>query len=200
MSESLTTRFRVLGLLPLAFFLGQGLHYWQIDQCGHLLWMCNVGNLLLAVGLLFDQRLLMRVAIIWSVPGLFVWLLYVVAEWFHYATLDWSAVASSTFAHVGGLAVGLIVLRRIRLDRHSWIYAVVWYLSVQFLSWLSTPAELNVNLSHRIQEGWQTYFSSYFKFWIVLTLLVVVGMWLLNLMLEKIWPLRSPESTRISKQ
>src|SRR5882724_5571480 len=95
-TDPLTTRFRLLGVLPLTFFLAQAVHYWRIDQLGHLLWLCNIGNLLLAVGLFLDQSVLIRVAVIWSIPGLFVWARYVVAEWFHYARLDWGAVASSS--------------------------------------------------------------------------------------------------------
>jgi len=155
--------------------------------------MCNVGNLLLAAGLFFDKRLLIRVAVIWSVPGLFVWLRYVVSEWFHYATLDWSAVASSTLAHLGGLGLGLAVLRRVSINRQAWIYAVIWYLMMQLLSRIVTPPELNVNVSYRIYEGWQGHFSSYFRFWVVLTLAVAACLWSLNWVLNKIWPVATQE-------
>lgn len=190
-AEHLTTRFRLLGFLPLTFFLAQALHYWQIDQWGHLLWMCNVGNLLLAAGLFLDQPVMIRVAVIWSVPGFFIWLRYVVSEWFNYATLDWGAVTSSTLAHVGGLTVGFVALRCVRADRRAWIYALLWYLAIQLLSRLVTPAELNVNVSHQIYQGWEGRFSSYFKFWIVLTIAVGASMWLLGWGLEKICPCRT---------
>jgi len=48
-------QFRLLGILPLTFFAAQAVHYWQINQLGHMLWMCNIGNLLLALGLFFDE-------------------------------------------------------------------------------------------------------------------------------------------------
>jgi len=189
--EPLTMRFRLLGILPLMFFLAQAAHYWQINQLGHLLWMCNVGNVLLAAGLFLDQPRLIRVAVVWSVPGLFVWWRYVVMEWFGYATLDWWAVMSSTLAHVGGLIVGLISLRRIRMDRVTWLYAFAWYLAVQFISRLATRAALNVNVSHRIYVAWEREFQSYFKFWIVLTVAVASSLWLLTWTLNKLWPCRS---------
>lgn len=187
-SEPLSTRFRLLGILPLTFFLAQAVHYWRIDQMGHLLWMCNVGNLLLAGALFLDQPVLIRVAVIWSIPGLFVWARYVVTEWFHYATLDWGAVTSSTLAHVGGLIVGLFSLRRVRVDRTAWLYSFGWYLAVQLISRLTTPAELNVNVSHNIFAGWQQRFDSYWKFWLVLTTLVAACLWLLGRTLNKLWP------------
>ena len=75
MSFSPRTRMRLLGLLPLLFFLAQFVHYWRIDQLGHLLWMCNIGNLVLAVGLFFEIPLLVRVSALWTIPGLIVWFL-----------------------------------------------------------------------------------------------------------------------------
>jgi hypothetical protein len=184
----LTTRFRLLGVLPLTFFLAQAVHYRQIDQLGHLLWMCNVGNLLLAVGLFLDQPIMIRVAGIWSIPGLVVWWRYVFTEWFYYATLDWYAVTSGTLAHIGGLVVGLVSLRRVRVDRLAWLYAFAWYLAIQFISRLITPAELNVNLSYRVHESWQTRFNSYWKFWIVLTIVGAAILWLTGWFLKRIWP------------
>jgi len=190
-AEQSSAEFRLLGVLPLTFFLVQAVHYWRIDQLGHLLWMCNIGNLLLAVGLFLDQPVLTRVAVIWSIPGLFVWSRYVVTEWFHYVRLDWGAVASSTVAHIGGLAVGLFALRRVRADRKVWLYSFAWYLAIQFISRAITPAELNVNVSQRIYEGWQGKFDSYWKFWLVLSILVAACLWLLGRGLNKLWPSRS---------
>jgi len=181
-------RFRLLGVLPLSFFLAQTVHYWQINQLGHLLWMCNVGNLLLAAGLFLNQPRLIRVAVVWSVPGLFIWCRYVVMEWFGYARLDWWAVSASTMAHIGGLVVGLVALQRVRLDRLTWLYAFGWYLAIQFISRLTTPPSLNVNVSHYIYAGWEPEFQSYFKFWVALTLVVGACLWLLTWGFSKLWP------------
>ncbi len=56
MAWQLDTRFRLIGLLPLTFFLAQAIHYWRVGGMGNLLWMCNVGNLLLSVGLFLTLR------------------------------------------------------------------------------------------------------------------------------------------------
>ena len=186
-------QFRLLGLLPLLFFFAQAIHYWQINQLGHMFWMCNIGNLLLALGILFEQALLIRVAVIWSLPGVVVWCLYVVPTWGILITGKMSAtevygVVSSTLAHLGGMSVGILVLRKIRMDGSAWLYAFLWYFIVQLASRLFTPAVLNVNLSQRIQDGWETTFSSYWKFWFVLSLAVALCLWLLALLLKKLWP------------
>src|SRR6266446_6752566 len=103
----LSSQFRTLGFLPLVFFLGQAIHYWQISQLGHMLWMCNIGNLVLALGLFFEAAILIRVAVIWMVPGVVVWFVYVVPTWgmlltgrFSYTELF--GVLTSTLAHLGG--------------------------------------------------------------------------------------------------
>ncbi len=155
--------------------------------------MCNIGNLLLALGLFFEQAILIRVAVIWMVPGVAVWFAYVVPTWgmpltgrFSYPEL--LAVVSSTLAHIGGFCVGIGVIRRVRMERRAWFYAFVWYFVVQLLSRLVTPAAMNVNLAHSIQAGWEQTFSSYWKFWFVLTTLVGICLWILSLPLGMLWP------------
>jgi hypothetical protein len=184
----LSRRLRLLGIYPLLFFLAQAIHYWQIRQLGHLLWMCNVSNILLGVGLLTGRARLIRIAVVWLVPGILIWWRYVVGEWFGYSSLDWWAVVSSTLAHVGGLSVGTVALRRVRIDAITWLYAFGWYLLMQFLSRLITPPDLNVNVSHKIYGSWYPTFESYFKFWFVLTVLVGVCLWLITWLLSKLWP------------
>src|SRR6185503_10652418 len=81
MNLSPRTKLRLLGILPLIFFSAQFEHYLRINELGHLLWMCNVGNLLLAMGLFLEKPLVIRLAAIWTIPGLFIWILYVVLAW-----------------------------------------------------------------------------------------------------------------------
>lgn len=180
MNLSPRNQLRLLGLLPLLFFLAQGIHYWRIHQLGHMLWMCNIGNLLLALGLFFEKPLLVRVAAIWTIPGLLVWILYVV--------LAWGVFLTSTLAHVGGLAVATIALRTYRMDRQSWRYAFGWNLLMQLISRFVTAPELNVNLAHSIQPGWERAFGSYWMFWLALTLLGVAVLWLSALLWRALLP------------
>lgn len=175
-----SARLRLLGFLPLAFFLAQAVHYWRINELGHMLWMCNIGNLVLAIGLFLNQAILIRIAVLWMIPGLVVWLLYVV--------LAWGVFLSSTLAHVGGIIVGMLALQKVRVDRAAWLYALLWYLAVQLLSRLITPVEMNVNVSQRIYDGWQQTFTAYWKFWLILTLGTAVVLWILGSILHKLWP------------
>ncbi len=177
---------RWLGVLPLIFFFAQVVHYWKIDQLGHVLWICNIGNLILALGLFLDKPVVIRLAAIWTVPGLVVWFIYVV--------LAWGVFLSSTLAHVGGIAVAMVALQRVRMDRTSWAYAFGWYLGVQLFSRFVTPADLNVNLAHAVAPGWERTFTSYWSFWLVLTAVTAAGLWLTGMILWSIWrPRPEPE-------
>jgi hypothetical protein len=186
-NASPTLRLRLLGILPLVFFLAQAVHYWQTNELGHMLWMCNIGNLLLAIGLFFNQALLIRVAVIWLIPGLVVW--------FFYVALAWGLVLSSTLAHVGGILVGLIAIKRVRMDRSAWVYALGWYLVIQLLSHFITPVELNVNVAHSVAPGWQQTFDAYWKFWLVLALLTALILWFLGRLLNRFWPMTVESSS-----
>src|SRR5215208_1164837 len=180
MNLSPRTRPRLLGLLPLMFFVAQGVHYWNIGQLGHLLWMCNVGNLLLALGLFLERPVVVRLAAIWMIPGLIVWFLYVV--------LAWGVFLTSTLAHVGGLTVALIALSKVGMDRTTWRWAFGWYLVIQLLSRFVTPSDLNVNLAHAMQPGWERTFGSYWIFWLILTLVTAAVLWLSGMLFWSIWP------------
>ena len=180
--------FRLLGLLPLMFFLGQVVHYWRTNepaQLAHLLWTCNLGNLLLAIGLLGNRASLIRVSVLWILPGLVIWFLYVV--------LTWGVFLSSTHAHVGGTVVALLGIWKVGMDRVSWLYAFGGYLLVQLISRLSTPAALNVNISQSVYDGWQTTFERYWKFWLATTLVTALILWGLGMLLRRLWPVRELE-------
>lgn len=176
-------RFRLIGFLPLIFFLAQVFHYWQSKELGHLAWMCNVGNLLLAIGLFLNHKELIRASAIWTIPGLGIW--------FWFVWLQGSTAWSSTLAHVGGIIVGLFVLSRVRMDRIAWLYAFAWYLLIQIVSRLITPPDMNVNVVFKVQPGWEGAFSSLWKFWLVMTLVVAAVLWSIGMVLSWIWPARS---------
>lgn len=176
----LDSRFRLLGILPLVFFAGQAGFYWRDGSLGNVLWMCNIGNLLLAIGIFAGSRELVRAIALWTIPGLVIWFLF--------ALLPIGFVISSAFAHVGGLVVALFVLRKVRVDRMAWLFAFGWYLVMQAVARLITDPDLNVNLAHRIQPGMETAFTSYWKFWLVLTATVATALWLIGMVLNLMWP------------
>jgi hypothetical protein len=185
MDISPRTRLRLIGVLPLIFFLAQAIHYWRIEQLGHMAWMCNIGNLILALGLFVEKPVLIRLAAIWMVPGLIVWFIYVV--------LAWGVFLSSTLAHVGGLTIAIFALKWYRMDRTAWRYAFGWYLVIQLISRFTTPGDLNVNLAHAVAPGWERTFQSYWSFWLVLTAITAAVLWGTGMILWSIWRPRPAE-------
>lgn len=185
MNISPRTKLQLLGIFPLIFSFAQAVHYWPINELGNMFWMCNVGNIVLALGLFFEKPVVIRLAAIWMIPGLFVWIIYVV--------FAWGVFLSSTLAHVGGLAVALIALSQVGMDRTAWRWAFGWYLVVQLLSRFFTSPNLNVNLAHAVQPGWERTFQSYWTFWIVLTAATILILWLSGLLLWTIWPSELPQ-------
>lgn len=175
-------RIRWLGLLPLVFFSVHTLYYLHHGGVSHMLWMCNIGNLVLGLGLLLDWPALIRMSVFWLIPGLPLWI------WFMVMKGGW--LLTSMFSHVGGLAVGLIGLRRVRADRWAWLHAFAWYLFVQQVCRMFTPPELNVNIAHRIYDRWENVFGTYGQFWLATTLVAGIGLWTMGLLLQRLLPPR----------
>lgn len=171
---------RLLGILPLLFFLAQGVHYSRIHQLGNMLWMCNLGSLVLALGLFFEKPLVVRIAAIWTVPGIFMW--------FFFYVVSWGVYFASVLVHVGGLIVAAIALKTYRMDRNSWLYAFGWSLLLQLISRFVTAPDLNVNVAHAVQPGFERTFPSYWMFWLAMTLVSAVVLWLSGLLWRTVWP------------
>jgi hypothetical protein len=66
---------------------------------------------------------------------------------------------------------------------------------MQALSRLMTPAAMNVNVSRSVYPGWDQAFSSYWKFWLVLTLAVGASLWILGKLFSLLWPAADPDPT-----
>ncbi len=187
--RDLTLRFRLLGIVPLMFFIAHLLFYLTAPDYAsthgveNMLWMCNVGNLVLGVGLLLGLPRVIRLAVIWLVPGLPLWVFD--------AILRGGLLFTSFLTHIGGLAIGLIAMRRVRADKWTWAYGLGWYLLVQQLSRLFTSEYWNVNVAHRAYPGYENIVSQYWQFWILTSLMVAVGLCILGFILIKLFPPRA---------
>ncbi len=171
---------RLLGVLPLVFFMLHALADWRDGGWPHMLWMCIIGNLLIAFGIFLRVAHSIRIGVSWLLLGLGLWLWFVVAR--EGTTLP------SVLAHIGGLIVGLIAISRVGADAHTWLYASVWYIAIQQMCRMITPAELNVNIAHRVYDGLEDFFATYGIFWAATTMLAAFGLWVIGLGLQKLWP------------
>ena len=180
MNRHLTIKFRLLGIFPLIFFAAHLFHFLSTGEFGHILWLCHLSNLTLALGLFFDQRILIRVSALWLAYGLLLWL-------WNLAELGLESI-TSVGTHIGGLVVGLAALSSVRMERGIWLYATVWFLIVQQLCRLITPAALNVNLAHSVYFGWESMFNAYWQYWLFTSLSTGIGLWIFEIILLKFWP------------
>lgn len=187
--RELTPRLRLLGIVPLMFFTAHLLFYatdpFYASNHGveNMLWMCNVGNLVLGIGLLIGSPRVIRLAVIWLIPGLPLWVFDAIQRG--------GLLFTSFLTHIGGLAVGLIVMRRVRADKWTWAYGFAWYLLVQQLSRLFTSEFWNVNVAHKAYPGYEQVVSQYWQFWILTSLMVAVGLCILGFILIKLFPPRA---------
>jgi hypothetical protein len=179
-SRAVTVSTRLLGLLPLAFFLAHLSYYWRNGGLEQMLWICTVSNLALAVGLFCGARWIIRLAVLWLIPGLPLWL--------YYLAVNGGWLITSFLTHVGALTVGVVALHRVRANRWTWLHASLYFLLIQQLTRMLTTPESNVNVAHSVYPGWETLFSGYLQYWLATTSSVVAGLWFPGMIILRLFP------------
>lgn len=154
MTSSLSARWRAgLALLSAACF---GWHWADLIARGEahdLFWICNVGGPVLTLGCALGRRGLVAAPLLWLTFGTPMWLLDV---------LGGGEILPSSFAsHFGGLAIGLVAVRRLGWPRATWWKAAAGLAAVMLASRLLTPPSANVNLVFAVWPGWEDLFPSY---------------------------------------
>lgn len=177
-----TTRFRLLGILPLCFFIARAIEYAAVAKTPEqILWSCHISNLMLAVGMFLGNPFLIRVAVFWLILGLPPWILDMV----------WSKLITivSIFSHLGGVIVAIIAIRQVGAKRGSWIPSLVYFVILQQITRLLTEPGpyTNVNVAHFAYGQW-VLFTSYWKYWVVNTLLVAVTLIVIEFVLLRLFP------------
>jgi hypothetical protein len=176
----MSMRFRLLGFLPVIFFLAHLRYHYMQGTPENMLWMCNISNLTLAAGLFFNVPVLIRVAALWLIPALPLWLLDM---------LNTTENPPSTFlSHIGGLTVALIAMTRVRADHKGWIFAVLYGSTMQLICRFFTPRALNVNVAFAPYYGYEHVFDAYWEYWLFCATLSVIAMFLLGQLLLRIFP------------
>jgi hypothetical protein len=132
-------RTRWLGLLGVLLYVGHAGRRALLGHPEHLLWMCHVGALLVATGLLAQAATVNAIGTHWLVVGLPLWLADLArgAEFF----------PTSILTHVGGLLLGLIALRALGVPRGAWWTSAVALVALAAASRALTPADDDVNLA-----------------------------------------------------
>ena len=169
--ERFPLRYRLLGLLPLTLFAARLVELNSRGETAHILWVCHISNLLLALGLFCGCSEPVRVATLWLMIGSPLWLVDINRTGIMQLT--------SVGTHYVGLVIGLAVMKRLGAGKSTWLYALAWFMALRQLAYVSAPADFNVNLAHAIYPGWEVFFSAYWQYWIFTTLSAAAGLWLL---------------------
>lgn len=117
-----------------------------------LLWMCNVGGALVALGWTARDARVLSVASCWLAVGTPLWALDLLG--------GGELRAASVLSHVGGLVLAGAGVRRLGFRPWSSVPATLGLAALVALSRL-TPPSADVNLAHAVWPGWEGVFSSH---------------------------------------
>jgi hypothetical protein len=164
----------VCGVLALGLFAQKLVHDWPLGLAANNLWLCHLGNLALGVALLLRWPLLARVAVLWILAGLPIWLIDV--------AFTRSTTVASVLSHVGGAALAVVVLsgRGWAAQRRDWLVAWAGFLAAQQLARALTPPELNVNVAHAVHPSARAWFDAYPPYALFIAALAALVLWLLH--------------------
>ena len=118
-----------------------------------VLWMCHLGAALVGVGLLSSSATTNGIGTLFLCAGTPLWLMYLAAGGEFYPT--------SSFPHLGGLAIGLYGVRRLGLPSGTWWKAIAALVALILVCRVVTPARANVNVAFAIYPGWEKVFPSH---------------------------------------
>lgn len=177
----LTKRFQWMAVLPLLIFLYRLWQYADFGEPGWIMYNCHITTLMLAIAMAAGSALLIRIASIWLVIGLPMWLIdaWVTQE-------IWIASITS---HLGGFLLAMYAMRKVRATGWSWFPAWAWFLFWQYVTRLTTKPVLNVNIAHTPYTACANWFSNYWSFWPVCAIVVGLMVVIVELLLFRLYPL-----------
>lgn len=147
---------RFWGLVPLGFFALKAWQYRAAADIPQLLWFCNASNLVLAAAIFFRARNLVFICSVLLAIGLPIWVFDFLAHGdFH---------VFSVFTHVISPALGFIVARNLGWTLHVLWQAPLYYLLLQLLARVLTPAGLNINVAFAVYAPVKAMFPNFWLY------------------------------------
>jgi hypothetical protein len=144
---------RKFGLAALACYAIHASFHVVNGRPEEALWMCHLGAALVGIGLLVSSATINGIGTLFLCVGTPLWLMYLAGGGEFYPT--------SSFPHLGGLAIGLYGVRRLGMPSATWCEAVVALISLILICRLITPPEANVNVAFATYPGWEKFFPSH---------------------------------------
>jgi len=146
-----------LGLIPLIATLYTSYLSSSQGKAAELLWVCNISNIVLAVGLFTRNSMLIRIATLWLIIGTPLWI------WDNLLH-DYDFIAHAYVIHIGGLAIGLYASRFVSHEVSAWKPALMFGLVLTLISRFVTPPELNINISAYVYEPLKSFLPHYYYY------------------------------------
>jgi hypothetical protein len=185
-NEWRSRRFRLLGILPLLFFLARVVEYGFVAKTPEqILWCCHISNLLLAIGMFMANPALIRISVFWLILGLPPWALDMV--------LTRLVTPVSIVSHLGGFVLAIVAIRRVGAKPGSWFPSLVFFLILQQISRLVTQPTpyTNVNVAHFAYGPWKDSFATYWQYWAANTALAMLMLAIIERVLLWLFPRRA---------
>ena len=158
-----------LGSVPALLFVAYVTVAAQRGRAADGLWVCHFANLLLALGLFAGSRRVIGLAAALLLAGFPLWAL---DSW-----RNGEVTLVSAASHLGGLAVALYALSRVRLSFNPWLAALIVFVALRELCRWVTPEALNVNLAHAAYAGWEDLPGGYAAYWLATTVAAGAALW-----------------------
>ncbi|MBO0726565.1 MAG: hypothetical protein J2P52_13260 [Blastocatellia bacterium] len=181
-----TLRFRLLGFLPLSFFIVRGIEYIVVAKTPEqMLWSCHISNLMLAAGLFMGSPFLIRISVLWLILGVPPWILDMV--------LSKQITLVRVFSHLGGFIVAILAIRGVGAKRGNWIPSLVYFVILQQITRLLTDPTpyTNVNVAHFAYGPMKDWFASYWTYLVANTSAVAILLIILEFVLVRLFPTRA---------
>jgi hypothetical protein len=174
-------RFRLIGLLPIIIFIARWIQYLKLGVADWIVASCHISNLMLGIGMIFGVPLLIRIAAIWLIIGLPMWIIDAVVS----QELWWSSI----YSHLGGFLISLYAVRKVRATGKSWLPALIWFVFLQAITHYTTAPELNINIAHSPYELVKGWFTSYWMFWPFCLIFITAMILAVEYMLLAVYPI-----------
>jgi hypothetical protein len=118
-----------------------------------VLWSCHLGAALVGIGLIWRSATTNGIGLLFLCMGTPLWLMDLAGGGVFYPT--------STFTHLGGLAIGLYGARRLGLPSGTWWKAVIALVILILICRLATPPRANVNVAFAMYPGLERVFPNH---------------------------------------
>jgi len=146
-----------LGCIPLFAAIYTSAVSISQGKAAEILWVCNICNVILAIGLFTRHSMTIRVATLWLIIGTPLWIWDNLARGIYFT-------AHAFVIHIIGALIGIYAIRSVKHTPTVWKQALIFGIALQLITRFTAPAELNINVSATVYEPLQAIFPNYYYY------------------------------------